>query len=166
MADRENVYVTLEDTTVTAGILIGITQNFFRVPELATKYDDVSRTAFRWTYLKRKPRLGTIAKNLAIVKELATDVKFSFDNEKWYVKIHRDLYEDIVDDEGVPDTTMGWSVYSGDNSKAGNLINHVESDSEADTDVAVKRYISHLRHLFHLLKWSKTVSPILKQTVA
>ena len=139
MADRENIYVTLEDTTVTAGILIGITQNFFRVPELATKYDDVSRTAFRWTYLKRKPRLGTIAKNLAIVKELATDVKFSFDNEKWYVKIHRDLYEDIVDDEGVPDTTMGWSVYSGDNSKAGNLINHVQSDSEVDKDVAIKK---------------------------
>ena len=128
-------FVTLEDNAVTTSILIGITQNFFRVPELATKYDDVSKKAFRWTYLKKKPRLGTIAKSLAIVKELATDVKFSFDNEKWYVKIHRDLYEDIVDDddaEGVPDTTMGWSVYSGDNSKAGNLIDYVGSESQAD----------------------------------
>ena len=166
MADRENIYVTLEDTTVTAGILIGITQNFFRVPELATKYDDVSRTAFRWTYLKRKPRLGTIAKNLAIVKELATDVKFSFDNEKWYVKIHRDLYEDIVDDEGVPDTTMGWSVYSGDNSKAGNLINHVQSDSEADKDVAVKKVHLPPETPIPLTKVVENRIPISKQTVA
>ena len=98
MAGRANMFVTLEDTTVTAGILIGITENFFRVPEHATKYDDVSSTAFWWTYLRRKPRLGTIAETLALVKELANDVRFTFDNEKWYMKIRRDLYEDIVGD--------------------------------------------------------------------
>ena len=100
-------FVTLKDNAATTSILIGITQNFFRVSELATKYNDVSRKAFRWTYLKKKPRLGSITESLALVTELATDVKFSFDNEKWYVKIHCDIYEDIVDDEGVPDTTMG-----------------------------------------------------------
>ena len=132
----DDMFVTLEDTAVSSGILIGITENFFRVPVNAYKYENISRTAFRWTYLKRKPTLGTIAEKIALVRELATDVVFTFENERWRVKIHRDLYDDIVGVEGVPDTATDWTVYSSDKSNVSKLVTtHVESVEAIDTKV-------------------------------
>ena len=58
MANRaDEMFVTLEDTTETAGILIGITENFFWIPEHVKKYKNVSSNAYRWTYIKMKPKL-------------------------------------------------------------------------------------------------------------
>ena len=137
MASRvDDMFVTLEDTTVSSGILIGIAENFFHVPVNANKYEEISGTVSRWTYLNRKPTLGTIAVNLALVRELRTDVVFTFDNERWQVKIHRDLYEDIVGIERVPDAATDWTVYSSDPSNASKLVTtRVESVEDIDTKV-------------------------------
>ena len=86
--------------------------------------------------MRRKPKLEKIAAHLAPVKELARDIVFTFKNERWNVKIHRDLYEDIVGAEGVPDTATDWIVYSDDNSNVGRPITrHVESVEAIDTKV-------------------------------
>ena len=128
--------VTLDDTTETARILIGITANFFRIPKHVEKYQNVSRNAFRWTFMRKKPKLEKISAHLAPVKELARDIVFTFNNERWNVTIHRDLYVDIVGVEGVPDTATDWTVYSGDNSNVVTLITrHVESVKAIDMKV-------------------------------
>ena len=120
MANRaEDSFVTLDDTRETTWILISIATMFFKIPEHASKYDKICTRTYKWTWMDRKPGIQKIAAQLTLIKELADDLVFFQEKEQWKVKIHREIYEDVT---GIEDIPTDWTVYSGENPKAGQQI--------------------------------------------
>ena len=117
MANRAvDSFVTLDDTRETTRILISIATMFFKSPAHASKYNKIFTHTYKWTWMDRKPGIQKIAAQLTLVRELANDLVFFQDKDRWKVKIHREIFENVTEIKDIP---TDWTVYSGDNPKAG-----------------------------------------------